>query len=306
MPSRREFLGASAALAAVNGLGAVSADSPDRISLAAWSINNSFFRTHRWKNLELPKICREQFGITGLEFVNQFFELPTMSYLRKLKKQGEENGVALVRIMVDEEGPMAAVDKAERMQAAIAHRKWVDIAHYLGCRDIRCNVYGTPFDWKQDKDFAKRAAESFNNLLEYSRDSGLDICIENHGGASSDPDMLVAVMKEVNNPRLGTLPDFGNINKDDDRYEVIRRIVPYAKGVSVKAAWHDDDTHPDWDLEKLIRICRESGFHGWWGIESGYRASKPDELTPDQVWDNELKGVRLTKSVIERTIFQKA
>jgi hypothetical protein len=111
----------------------------------------------------------------------------------------------------------------------------------------------------------------------------------------------------VDNPRLGTLPDFGNINKGDDRYEVIRRIVPYAKGISVKASWRDGDTHPGWDLEKLIRICQEAGFHGWWGIESGYRTSKrDDELTPDQLWDNELKGIRLTKSVIERTVFQKA
>ena len=104
-------------------------------------------------------------------------------------------------------------------------------------------------DWKQDKDLVKRAAESFHNLLEYAQGSGLDIIIENHGGPSSDPDVLVGVMKAVNNPRFGTLPDFGNINEGDDRYEVIRRIMPYAKGVSVKAAWSADGTHPRWDLE---------------------------------------------------------
>ena len=101
------------------------------------------------------------------------------------------------------------------------------------------------------------------------------------------------------------LPDFGNINQGDERYEAIRRIVPYAKGVSVKAAWHEHDTHPDRDLEKPIRICREAGFHGRWGVESSYRTSKRDELIPDQIWENELKGVRLTKGVIERTLFQK-
>jgi sugar phosphate isomerase/epimerase len=283
-----------------------AANPADKISLAAWSINGSFFRTHRWKNLDLPKICREQFGITGLEFVNQFFENPTLSYLRNLKKQGEQNGVAFVRIMVDEEGPMAALDKAERHEAAVAHRKWIDIAHYLGCKDIRCNVYGGPGDWKQDRDFASRAAESFNNLLEYSQGSGLDLCIENHGGASSNADMLVSVMKAVNNPRLGTLPDFGNTNPGDDRYEVIRKLVPYAKGVSVKASWHTDDTHPGWDLEKLIRICQEAGFRGWWGIESGYGSRREGQVSPDELWDNELKGVRLTKGVIERTVFKKA
>jgi len=306
MHSRREFLGASAGLAAAAAMPSAGANGGDKISIAAWSINQGYFRFHRWKNLDLPQICREQFGVAGLEFVNQFFELPTAPYLQQLKKQGQDNGVAFVRIMVDEEGPMASPDKAERRQAAVAHRKWIDIAHTLGCQDIRCNAYGTSgADWKQDRDFPKRAAESFSDLLAYSRDSGVDLCIENHGGASSDPAILLSILKEVNNPRLGVLPDFGNINKGDDRYDVIRRLAPHAKGISVKASWRDGDTHPDWDLEKLIKICQDSGFHGWWGIESGFRSATRD-LPAEQTWENECKGVRLTKAVIERTVFKKA
>ena len=54
MHTRREFIGGvagAAAWAAVPG--------KDEISLAAWSINRSFFVNHRWTNLDLPKICRE-------------------------------------------------------------------------------------------------------------------------------------------------------------------------------------------------------------------------------------------------------
>ena len=89
MPSRREFL-ASGALA-----GAVSAApaSKDRISLAAWSINRGFFETRRWKNLDLPRICREQFSIGALEFVNQFFENPMQGYLNQLKRAGRDYNV---------------------------------------------------------------------------------------------------------------------------------------------------------------------------------------------------------------------
>jgi sugar phosphate isomerase/epimerase len=301
MHTRRQFIGGvagAAAWAAVPG--------KDEISLAAWSINRSFFVNHRWTNLELPRICRETFGIPALEFVNQFFGNPMKTYLDQLKKNAKEHGVKLVRIMVDDEGNMAAVDRKERMESAVAHRKWVDIAHYLGCTDIRCNVRGGLPDWKKDKDFVKRAAESFNNLLEYAQGSGLDIIIENHGGPSSDPDVLVPVMKAVNNPRFGTLPDFGNINEGDDRYEVIRRLMPYAKGVSVKAAWAAGGTHPRWDLEKLIRIAQDAGFHGYWGIESSFGGRTSETLTSDQTWANEVKGVQLTKQVIERAVFKKA
>jgi hypothetical protein len=71
-----------------------------------------------------------------------FFENPSFVHLRRLKQNAEKYGVRLVRIMVDEEGNMSAVDKTERMQAAVAHRRWIDAAHYLGCTDIRANMRG--------------------------------------------------------------------------------------------------------------------------------------------------------------------
>ena len=82
--------------------------------------------------------------------------------------------------------------------------------------------------------------------------------------------MVVKLIKAVDNPHFGTLPDFGNINPGDDNAEVIRKIVPYANGISVKTAWQADGTHPWWDLEKIIRIGQDSGYHGFWGIESSY------------------------------------
>lgn len=301
--TRRDFV-ASAALAAAR-------PTTDAVSLAAWSLNRSFFVAKRWKNHDLPKICREQFGIGGLEFVNQFFDNPMLRSLQTLKRAGSDHDVRFVLIMCDGEGDMAAVDKKERMQAAVAHRKWVDIAHFLGCHAIRCNMGGPRQNWKQDRDIVSRAEESFRNLLEYARGADLNVVIENHGGASSDPKVLSALMKRVDNPNFGTLPDFGNVNPGDDHAEVMRKIMPWAKGVSVKAAWAADGTHPGWDLEKLIRLCQEVGYRGYWGIESSYGLyGKPrgewDKLSHDEIWESECKGVRLTKQVLDRTVLKKA
>ncbi len=281
----------------------------DQISLAAWSLSRSFFQAKRWTNLELPRIVREEFGIGALEFVNQFFENPSMRYLNQLRKNGAQHGVKFVRIMVDDEGNMAAVDRKERMEAAVAHRKWVDIAHYLGCRDIRCNMRGGPPDWKHDADLTKRAGESFRDLLDYSKASGLDIVIENHGGSSSDPGVLSRLMKEVNDPRFGTLPDFGNVNPGDDHYSAMRQLLPWAKGVSVKGMWKLDKTHQEYDLDKMIGMVRDSGFHGYWGIESsmGNQRRVPGQPPPpappaDELWRLDLEGVRLTKAAIVKGV----
>lgn len=320
MQSRREFMSgaAMAAAAATVAGGALAAQTKpvaDRISLAQWSLVRSF-RAGKWKTLELPKICREQLGISAVELVNALMENPLMRYLQQLKRAGKDNGVTFVRIMCDAEGDMAAVEKDVRMASARAHRKWVDIACELGCTDIRCNMRGGAEDWKTDKDLVKRAAESFGNLLEYATAAKIDVVIENHGGASSDPDVLVALMKAVNNPHFGTLPDYGNLNPGADREEVLRRMLPYAKGVSVKASWSPDGTNATGDLEKLLRITQASGFHGYWGIESNYareprpvpgqrRKAEGPQLSPDQAFQNDVKGVLMTKAVLERVVLKK-
>lgn len=278
---------------------ALAAASQDTITLAAWSLQRSFFQAKRWTNLQLPGLIQKEFGIAGLEFVNQFFENPTLRYLQQLKRAGADAGVRYVRIMVDNEGDMAAVSPADRRRSIIAHRKWVDIAHEIGCKDIRCNMRGEPGDG-----FVERAAESFHALLDYAKPAKLDIVIENHGGPSSDAKILAAVMKLVNRPEFGTLPDFGNINPGDDPYAVIRALMPWAKGVSVKAMWQADGSHPRYSVEKMIQLAREAGFRGDWGIESSFDG-RAQGLSNDQVWENETRGVRLTKSVIEKTVFGK-
>jgi L-ribulose-5-phosphate 3-epimerase len=310
--TRREFLSTSVAAATAAAAAGVlrAADRPTRddISLAAWSINRSFFVAKKWKLLDLPKIVRQEFNINGIELVNQFFENPMQRYLQELKKNANANGITFVLVMVDGEGDMSAKDKSERMQAAVCHRKWIDIGHFLGCHAIRCNLGGgRGDDWKQDKDLVSRAAESFNNLLEYAKQADMNVVIENHGGASSNADVVVSLMKAVNNPNFGTLPDFGNVNEGDNNADVLRKIVPYAKGISVKASWNTDETHTGWDLDNMLKICRDSGYHGFYGIESSYPrmgrrtpGEAPPQLPPEQIWENELKGVKLTKAVLDR------
>ena len=231
--SRRNVLVTAAAVGTVK---AALAPAPQAISLAAWSFSGSFFEG-KWKLLELPGVLRDRLQISALEHVNQFFENPTLTYLQKLKKACSDNGVRSTILMVDSEGSTASPDKAERHQAAIAHRKWIDTAHYLGCISVRCNVYGGADDWRQDKDLVNRAAETIHEMLDYAKGSGLNIIVENHGRASSDPEVLVALVKKVDHPQFGLLCDLGNWNKGDDRYANSRKILPYAKGLSVKGTW---------------------------------------------------------------------
>ncbi len=181
----------------------------------------------------------------------------------------------MVLIMVDDEGEPADPSKKERMQAVINHRKWVDIAHYLGCHSIRTNCRPKNVSFE---DGLKWAEESYNLLLEYAIPAKVGVLIENHGTLSDNPDFIVALMKLVNNLYFGTLPDF----KGSDPYTYVKKTIPYAAGVSFRLQSTEQET------ERLVKLCHDSGYRGFYGIESSGR-----------------ENIRRGKKLLERVLFGK-
>jgi len=261
-----------------------------QISLAEWSLHRALF-SKQLDNLDFPRVAREVYGIEGVEFVNQFFKdkAHDSAYLKELKKRANDHGVTCVLIMIDGEGDLSAPEKPKRDQAVENHKKWVDAAAALGCHSIRINTgeHYSPTD-------VGAVAEACSALNEYGAEHKIGVICENHGGPSSDPDALVALMKAVNHPNFGTLPDFGNFPKGPDGqytidiYDAIARMMPYAKGVSAKSYDFDEEgRETTLDYPRLLKIVTDAGYRGWVGIEyEGSRLSEP-------------AGIRATKRLLE-------
>jgi sugar phosphate isomerase/epimerase len=271
--NRRKFLENSAAIGAA-GLIAPSViyqsnkdsmTSPafkDDISLAQWALVEEI-RAGKWKNLDFPRIAREDYGLNGIEFVNTLFEVPTEGYLKKLKQNAATHVVTMVLIMCDDEGDGCSDTKEGRKQFGINHRKWIDIAHYLGCHAIRTNCRG-PQDVDK-KEALKWSTETYKMLLEYAKPAGISVVIENHGGVSNDPDWMVSLVKSINDPAFGTYPDWRKPSPEFDNYVYLQKTVPYAKGMSYRNQPEDELT------AKMIKLAHDSGYRGWYGIESSGR-----------------------------------
>lgn len=234
----------------------------DDISIAQWSLVEEI-KKGKWKTLEFPRIAREDFDINGIEFVNTLFEVPTLHYLKTLKRNAEDHGVTMVLIMVDDEGETCTPSKEERKQTVINHRKWIDIANYLGCSAIRTNCRG-PENAPKDEAL-KWAAETYNMMLEYAVPANVSILIENHGRLSNDADWMVALMKEVNHLYFGSYPDWREPGPEFDNVDFLRKMLPYAGGNSYR-------NQPTEELTaQMIKMCQEAGYRGWYGIESSGR-----------------------------------
>jgi len=221
---RRRFLRQSitgTALAGAAGASLFATEPPQssrkkprfEISLAEWSLHKAI-QGNLIKTLDFPRIARRTFGIGAIELVNTLLEVPTAEYIVRLKRNAMDEGVGILLIMCDGEGSLAHKDKVQRMKSVQSHTKWIDIAAELGCHSIRVNMRGeekgTASTAVTIDDFVSRSVDAFSGLCQIAAKSQINIIIENHGGLSSNAEVLTRLMKSVNLPNFGTLPDFGN------------------------------------------------------------------------------------------------
>lgn len=248
-----------------------------KVSLAEWSIHKAIGQG-KLTNLDFPRIAKET-GCEGLEFVNTLWASPTAGYISRLKRRMSDTGTKPVLIMVDDEGQMGHSDRAVRMKAVKNHHKWVDIAAEVGCHSIRTNMHSdkTPKTPAENEAVLGYCAESFAALCQYAAGSKINVIIENHWGLSSDPEAVVALMKKVNLPNFGTLPDFGNFPPEVNKYEAVAKLAVYAKGMSFKCNFDGPNgTELLYDIPKMFKVMEDSKYSGYVGIE--FEGSKLDEI----------------------------
>ena len=270
--SRRQFLTQTglAAGALTSGTAWAKDVAPLQISLAQWTINREL-RSGKIDNLDFAKVAAEH-GIHAVEYVNQFFmdKAKDANYLGEMKKRAADQGVKSLLIMCDREGNIGDPDSAKRKQTVDNHRKWLDAAKFLGCHSIRVNA-GSSGTWDEQ---VKLAADGLSRLTAIGAKLGLNVIVENHGGLSSNADWLVEVIKKVDHKRCGTLPDFGNFRikpgESYDSYRGMQKLLPFAKGVSVKdRVWDDKGKQSALDYDRMLKLVHASGFRGYCGIEFG-------------------------------------
>ncbi len=246
------------------------------ISLAGWSIHRRFF-DKKLTLVEYPKTAAEEFEIFLIELNSPFFDyedpdnqatsLVKASNIADIKQAAADAGVQCLSIAVDGHGNLAALDEEERTAAVENHRKWFDIAKVLGCTSFRANSGGHGPEGTEEEQI-KRCTQSFAELAEIGAASNLVVTMENHGGISYDPDVIVRIMKEVDSPYCRVLADFLNWPDEDDKLANLEKVAPYAFATHAKFLSFDaSGESPEINAGRAVRILRDAGYDNPYGIE---------------------------------------
>lgn len=320
---RRDFFTASTAAAGLGfGLSGCGEDEePEapkkRSRYPAFQISLAQYSLHRriWKRdgedpldpLDFAKVAR-RFKIWAIEYVSMLwreqFDAKGEAYLKEMRKRADDLGVTGLLVMVDREGMLGDSDAAKRSEAVANHERWLEAAAILGCRSIRVDPKcgGDSYD-----ESLKLMADGLEQLCEKALAYRLNVLVENETGIGANARWLVDLMKRVNHPLAGMLPDFGNFWTNPaagelaDPYDGIRKLMPWARAVSAKSYGFANATtnitkdnrneRPiTLDFEKMLRIISSSGYNGYIGIE--YEGQGP-----------EMTGIEQTKRVLDRLSF---
>lgn len=216
-------------------------------------------------------------AISGTGIGNSFTGVP-------FDRQGKEGVV----FSTDEGGDRVAIEKdIQRIKA------WVEVAARLGSPVLRVFIglepsylmaeHIKPDDPHRAEKAKKLAAwrvktmkpmvDDLRKVVEYGKQFGVIIGIQNHGDFLKTADETIELLKDIDSEWIGLIVDTGYFNTPDC-YVDIEKVMPYGVNFQVKefvrscpSPYMTPKFQPI-DLDRLIGIVRRTDYRGYLPIET--------------------------------------
>ncbi len=280
--SRRDFLGTTATSLAAVGLanGAWAAKPIERIgkpymklSLAAYSFNR--FLPKNWPSpresdakmtlLDFIDFCAEM-DLDGTELTSYYFpKKVNRKYLTKIKEKTFRLGLDISGTAI---GNDFCLPNGEARDAQLeATRQWIDHAAFMGAPVIR--IFAGRIPKGETEEIAlDRCVAGINESVAYAAKKGVVLALENHGGITSTPQQILAIIERVDDsPFFGVNFDSGNF-RTADPYGDLEQIAQYAVNAQVKVEIARDNGKKEHaDLKRVINILKQANYRGYIVLE---------------------------------------
>jgi hypothetical protein len=227
--------------------------------------------------LELPALVREKLGVNAVEICQFHMEDDSPEYVARVKQSLADAGVSLINMPIDV-GNISDPNPTHREEDLAEIEGWMTVAATLGAKFVRVNA-SSPM--AGDAAPIDVTIASYKRLARTAESLGMQLLLENHGGITKDPEMIVRLVQDVGPTHLKTLVDIGNfepwMSAHDPRqgkvdltdldltplYAGLARIAPFAGLLHAKTHDFDENGKPlVIDIVKALRIVRDTGFTG--------------------------------------------
>ena len=271
--SRRELFAACAAGAAWTAAGraiepiARTGRPRMRLSLAAYSFRQQL----DFKKKAKPGMTLADFvdfaaaqDIDAVELTAYYFPETTPQYLAGLKARCTRLGLDVSGTAV---GNNFCTPDPDKLNAEIASVKaWVEHTSRLGGKTIRIFA-GNVAKGDSEEKARERCVAAIHEACDHAAKYGVILALENHGGITSTPEQMLAIVKAVKHEAFGVNFDSGNF-RTADPYGDLEKIAPYAVNAQLKTEIAPAGKGPqEADLKRLVDILRRAKYRGYVALE---------------------------------------
>lgn len=259
---------------------------PLRLGIRDADGNKQVFEMPMPQNTTLEEFAvdvRERLGLATIE-VCQLQVEDDDRRIETLASALRDAGVEVLTMPIDV-GSLSTSRGAQLDEDIADIEHWFDVAVSLGATYVRVNA-GLADGDDREEDRASLVG-ALSALADSASSRGLRLLVENHGGASSEPDYLLGLRSDVGADKLGILLDLGNFPPvqqvsqarmsgsplddtqidTDEVYERIAALAPHADLVHAKAYDARSDGRPLLDIDRALGIVADAGYDGSISVE---------------------------------------
>jgi sugar phosphate isomerase/epimerase len=303
--NRRSFLKAASLgpIFAAKWPAAPAAGASLKVSLNAYSFNKLLNDAIRKRGpgvtlMDLVDFCAkakfEGFDPTAY-FMPGYPAVPPNDYVDALKKKCADLGIGISGTGV--RNNFTTADEEVRRQGVQHIKEFVEVAARLGAPVVRvfADTQMRAQNWQTVSQGATRQqvqawiAGHLRECAEHGKKFRVRIGVQNHGDFLKTGEELLALIKAVDSPWCGPIVDTGYF-KTEDPYKDMALVAPHALNWQIKQSPLGEDSDVPTDLNRLMRIVRQSGYSGYLPIETLSPQGKPYD--PYTVVPEFLKRVR--------------
>jgi len=200
--------------------------------------------------------CKFRYRVDVADIWNGMLPTTEEDFIRKVREALDEKEMGLANLCVDgahvwDPDPAAR----ERLhQNALAHLR---AAVVLGAQTVRLDMGGRDLTMTEEQ-FELTAAR-FREYAEVAADHGFRVGPENHFGPARSKENMLRLRQAVDHPAFGFLLHFGNWAEEPEASDAA--VAPWAMHAHISAQITATC------LEEKMRMLRDAGYRGYWGVE---------------------------------------
>lgn len=246
-----------------------------RVSLQAYAFNkllndNAKGRGKGMSLYDFMDFCAENnfdaVDLTGYYFPGYPDKVPSDEFIYDIKRRAFELGLNISGTGVKND--FANPDPEKRAADVKLVMDWIDVAVKLGAPVVRIFSGTIPEGYENKWDeIAVYMAASIKECVNYGKERGILIAVQNHGDFLKTADETIKLVKLVNSDWFGVIVDTGYFLTDDP-YVDIAKVMPYAINFLLKESPIPMGSPVRIDLKRIMKIVKESGFRGYMPIET--------------------------------------